>query len=241
MRHCDDAAAAQAVIAEIEAQRNDARLRPRRRRAAARQPRRVRRRRDALELAARRAGVQVRRRGEDDGAGRRAVGRRQDGQDRAGRAAGAGVRGRDDGHAARRWPTRRSSGRAASRSATPCWCAARATSSRSSRACSTRRSARAGARDRPAVGVPVVRAAADRAGQLARAVLHQRRLPRPDRAAADPLGVTRGGGHRGGRSGVDRAARRVPATSSKPSDFYGLTKEQPARVRAHRRGLAPSA
>ena len=55
---------------------------------------------------------------------------------------------------------------------------------------------------------PSCGAAADRAGQQPRAVLHQRRLPRPDRAAADPLGVARGRGHRGGRPGLDRAARR---------------------------------
>ena len=64
------------------------------------------------------------------------------------------------------------------------------------------------ARDRAAVGVPVVRAAADRAGQQPRAVLHQRRLPGPDRAAADPLGLARGRGHRGDRPGVDRAPQR---------------------------------
>ena len=45
-------------------------------------------------------------------------------------------------------------------------------------------------------------------GNSARAVLHQRRLPRPDGAAADPLGVARRRGHRGGRPGVDREARR---------------------------------
>ena len=65
-----------------------------------------------------------------------------------------------------------------------------------------------GARDRPAVGVPVLRAAADRAGQQPRAVLHQRRLPGPDRAAADPLGLARRGRHRGRRPGLDRAPRR---------------------------------
>ena len=70
---------------------------------------------------------------------------------------------------------------------------------------------RRGARDRAAVDVPVVRPAADRAGQQPRAVLHQRRLPGPDRAAADPLGLARGGRHRGGRAGVDRAAQRAQA------------------------------
>ena len=83
---------------------------------------------------------------------------------------------------------------------------------------------------------PVVRAAADRAGQLARALLHQRRLPGADRAAADPLGVARGGGHRGGRPGLDRAARRV----RRPREAVGLLRAHEgaaARVRAHRRGL----
>ena len=60
----------------------------------------------------------------------------------------------------------------------------------------------------PPARVPVVRAAADRAGQQPRAVLHQRRLPGADRAAADPLGLARGGRHRGGRPGVDRAPQR---------------------------------
>ena len=41
----------------------------------------------------------------------------------------------------------------------------------------------------PPSRVPVVRAAADRAGQQPRALLHQRRLPGADRAAADPLGA----------------------------------------------------
>ena len=48
MRHCDDAAAAQEVITAIEAERNDARLRPRRRGTAAGRPGRVRRGRHAL-------------------------------------------------------------------------------------------------------------------------------------------------------------------------------------------------
>ena len=107
MRHCDDAAAAQEVIAAIEARAQRARLRPRRRRAAARRPQRLRRRRHALQQPARRAGVQVRRRGEDDAARRRRLGRRQDRQGRArspcsSRCSSAGRRCR-----ARRSPTRR--------------------------------------------------------------------------------------------------------------------------------------
>ena len=62
------------------------RLRPRRRRPAARRPQRLRRRRHALQQPARRARLQVRRRGEDDRARRRRLGRRQDRQGRAGRA-----------------------------------------------------------------------------------------------------------------------------------------------------------
>ena len=99
MRHTDDAAAAQAVISTIEAERHEldydldgAVLR-------LAQPRRVRRRRHAGELPRGRARVQVRGRGEDDAAGRRAVGRRQDRQDRPGRPARAGVRRRHDRHA----------------------------------------------------------------------------------------------------------------------------------------------
>ena len=60
----------------------------------------------------------------------------------------------------------------------------------------------------PPERVPVVRAAADRAGQQPRAVLHQRRLPGADGAAPDPLGLARRRRHRGGRTGVDRAPQR---------------------------------
>ena len=86
MGHCDDANAAQKVIAAIEAGRDELdydldgavmRLADRNAYAAAG---------TRANSPARRAGVQVRRRGEDDGAGRRALGRRQDRQGRAGRA-----------------------------------------------------------------------------------------------------------------------------------------------------------
>ena len=60
----------------------------------------------------------------------------------------------------------------------------------------------------PPAECPSLRAAADRAGQQPRAVLHQRRLPGADRAAADPLGLARRRRHRGGRPGVDRAPER---------------------------------
>ena len=59
-------------------------------------------------------------------------------------------------------------------------------------------------------GVPVVRAAADRAGQQPRAVLHQRRLPGPDRAAADPLGA------RARRPTSRRSARCGSSASTRP-------------------------
>ena len=77
-------------------------------------------------------------------------------------------------------------------------------------------------------------------GNCARALLHQRRLPGPDRAAADPLGVARRGGHRGGRAGLDRAARR----GRRPREPVGLLRAHEgaaARVRPHRRGARPSA
>ena len=56
--------------------------------------------------------------------------------------------------------------------------------------------------------LPVMRAAAHGAGQQPRALLHQRRLPGPDRAAPDPLGVARRRGHRGDRARLDRALQR---------------------------------
>ena len=88
----------------------------------------------------------------------------------------------------------------------------------------------------PPSRVPVVRAAADRAGQQPRALLHQRRLPGPDRAAADPLGVALRRRHRGGRAGLDRAAQRAQAARA----GVGLLRADAraaARVRGHRRHL----
>ena len=76
---------------------------------------------------------------------------------------------------------------------------------------------------------PSLRRAADRAGQQPRAVLHERRLPGADRAPPDPLGLARRGGHRGGRAGVDRAARR------------GAAAREPVRLlRARRRSSCSS-
>ena len=99
MRHTDTAKQAQETIAEDRGDPQRARLRPRRRRPAARRPHGLRRRRHALQLAARGARVQVRRRGEDDDPRRRHLGRRQDRQGRARRRARARVRRRHDRHA----------------------------------------------------------------------------------------------------------------------------------------------
>ena len=67
----------------------------------------------------------------------------------------------------------------------------------------------------PPARVPVVRAAADRAGQQPRALLHQRHLPGADGAAADPLGLARRRRHGGGRTGVDRAPQRGRAARAR--------------------------
>ena len=174
---------------------------------------------------ARRARVQVRRRGEDDAAGRRDLGRRQDRQGRAGRRARARVRRRHDRHArharqpggdprARR-ADRRHGARAPRRRRDPV---------RGGRA--RRRQAhgrRAG--DRPAVAVPVLRPRPHRAGQLARAVLHQRGLPGPDGPPPDPLGEPRGRGHRRDRPEVDRAPQR--GRQARPR--VGLLRARPRR------------
>ena len=85
----------------------------------------------------------------------------------------------------------------------------------------------------PPGDVPVVRAAADRAGQQPRAVLHQRRLPGADRAAPDPLGVARRRRHRRDRPGVDRAPQRGrPARS--PLRLLRARARHAAGVRGHR-------
>ena len=171
---------------------------------------------------------------------RRRLGRRQDRQGRAGRRARAGVRRRHDGHArdarqpgghprARR-ADRRHRARAPRRRRDP------VRGRRARRVQAHRRRAR----DRAAGGVPVVRAAADRAGQQPRAVLHQRRLPGPDRAAADPLGLARGGRHRGGRPGVDRAAQRGRAARA-PVGLLRADARAAARVRAASATSPPTA
>ena len=70
-----------------------------------------------------------------------------------------------------------------------------------------------------------MRRAADRAGQQPRAVLHQRRLPRADRAAAHPLGVAgRGDIEAVGPVWIERLA--AAGDLEHPSDFYALTREQ---------------
>ena len=212
------------------------RLRPRRRGPAARRPQRLRRRRHARQQPARRARLQVRGRGEDHRAGRRRVGRRQDRQGRAGRRARARVRRRHDGDAgdagqpgghprARRADRRHRAGAPRGRRHP-------LRGRRARRLQAHRRRAR----DRAARRVSVVRAAADRAGQQPRAVLHQRRLPGADRAAADPLGIARSGRHRRDRPGVDRAPQR----GGRARAPVGLLRAHPraaARVRAHRRHL----
>ena len=92
----------------------------------------------------------------------------------------------------------------------------------------------------PPSRVPVVRAAADRAGQQPRALLHQRRLPGADRAAPDPLGLARRRGHRRDRPGVDRApqrgraarARRRTSTRSTARRCWGSTASPTSRPTA---------
>ena len=221
---------AQEVIAAIEARPQRARLRPRRRRAAARRPQRLRCRRARASNSPRGA-LAFKYAAEEKTTVLADVdlGRRQDRQGRPGGRAGAGVRRRHDGHArdARqpgghprpRRAHRRHGARAPRRRRDP-------VRRRRARRVQAHRGR---ARDRAAGGVPVVRAAADRAGQQPRAVLHERRLPGPDRAAADPLGLARRGGHRGGRPGVDRAPQRGRAARAP----VGL-------LRAHARAAAAS-
>ena len=209
MRHCENAEAAQEVIAAIEAEPGRARLRPRRRRAAARRPQRLRRGRDALQQPARRARLQVRRprrrrRCSPTWCGTSARSARSPRSPCSSPCSSAARRSR-----ARRSPTRRSSARATSASATPCWCAApgdvipfvAGVLDASQRTGDEREIV-------PPDALPVLRAAAVRAGQQPRAVLHQRGLPGPDGAAADPLGLARRGRHRGDRPEVDRAPQR---------------------------------
>ena len=91
--------------------------------------------------------------------------------------------------------------------------------------------------DRPADRVPLVRRAADRAGQQPRAVLHQRRLPRPDRAAADPLGArarrrtSRRSARSGSRSSPPRAtsSTRPTSTRSRASGCWSSTASATSR------------
>ena len=87
-----------------------------------------------------------------------------------------------------------------------------------------------------AVGVSVVRAAADRAGQQPRAVLHQCRLPGPDGAAPDPLGLARRRRHRGDRPRVDRAPQRGRPAGA-PVGLLRAAARRPAGLRADRRGV----
>ena len=208
MRHCDDAAAAQEVIGAIEAERAELdydldgavlRLADRNAYAAAGTRSNSPRGALAFKYAAEEKTTRAR---------RRRVGRRQDRQGRARRRARAGVRRRHDGdagdagqpggHPRARRPHRRHRARAPRRRRDP------VRGRRARRGGPHRR----GARDRRARRVPVLRAAADRAGEQPRAVLHERRLPGPDRAAADPLGLALGRRHRGGRPGLDRAPLR---------------------------------
>ena len=234
--HCDDAEAAQAVIGEIEATRDELdydldgavlRLADRGAYAAAGTRSNSPRGALAFKFAAEEKTTvlaDVR------------LGRRQDRQGRAGRRARAGVRRRHDGHArdarqpgghprARR-ADRRHRARAPRGRRDP------VRGRRARRVQAHRR--RAG--DRAADGLPVVRRAADRAGQQPRALLHQRRLPGPDRAAADPLGVARRRRHRGGRPGVDRALNEDKLLE-RPVRLLRAHARAAARVRAHRRGL----
>ena len=83
----------------------------------------------------------------------------------------------------------------------------------------------AGARDRAAGAVPELRLRPHGAGQLARAVLHQRRLPGADRAPADPLGQSRAAADIDaiGQKWIERL--NEAGRLDRASDFYALDKE----------------
>ena len=225
MRHCDDAAAAQEVISAIEAERGEldydldgAVLRLADRDAFAAAGTRSSSPRGALAFkfaAEEKTTVLERRR----------LGRRQDREDRAGRVAGARVRRRDHrhashvgqpgGHPGARDQDRRHRAGPARRRRHPV---------RRGRAGRVQAHGR-GAGHRPAVGVSLVRGAADRARRLARAVLHQPGCPAQtvrrlihwaSRAAADIEAV--------GPVWIERLA--ASGDLEHPSDFYALTRER---------------
>jgi DNA ligase (NAD+) len=70
-------------------------------------------------------------------------------------------------------------------------------------------------------------------GQQPRALLHQRRLPGPDGAPADPLGLARGRRHRRDRPGLDRAAQRGRSARA-PVRLLRARARPPDGLRRHR-------
>ena len=88
----------------------------------------------------------------------------------------------------------------------------------------------------PPSHVPVLRADLTEQGNIARAVLHQRGLPGPDGAAADPLGLARAADIDAiGQKWIERLNE-----AGKLDRAVGLLRARPrdaARVRPHRRGL----
>ena len=211
-------------------------LRPRRRRAAAGRPGRVRGRRDALVVTARGAGLQVRGRGEDDGA----------------RPTSSGTSARPGKIAPVAWlePVF-VGGTTVTRATLANQEVIRARGIKIGDTVLVRRAGDvipfvAGVLDAskrtgeeqdivPPSRVPLVRGAADRARGVARAVLHEPRVPGADRAAAHPLGLARRRRHRGGRAGLDRAVGRVRRPGA-PVRLLCADEGPVARVRPHRRG-----
>ena len=88
----------------------------------------------------------------------------------------------------------------------------------------------------PPAMCPSCEQVADRAGQQPRTVLYQRCLPCPDRTATDPLGVPGGRRHRRHRRGLDRTAGRGRDPGA-PVGLLPADQGPAAGVRPHRRGL----
>ena len=194
------------------------------------------------EQPARRARVQVPGRGEDDRPARRRSGTSA----RSARSRRSRSSSRSSSAArpsrARRSPTRRSSARATCASATPSSCAARgdvipfvAGVLDASKRTGEEREIE------PPTAVPVVRqrarGAAATASELCCTSLA---VPGAGGAPADPLGLARGGRHRGASARLDRAARRGRRARA-ARRLLRADARAAARLRAHRRRSAPTA